>query len=521
MGRFVQDDAYISFRYARNWAQGHGLVWNLGEPPVEGYTNFLWTVWMGLGIGAGLDPRQWSYALGITFGVGSLAASARLARQLGLDGRWVNLVLALLITNFSFVSYMTGGLETSSQTFFLMCLASLSLTLRSKSDSLKLGAVWSLVAALALLTRMDSAIFIVGWSVYVFYPYIRGRRWSELLKLLASMVLPACVVVVPWLVWKVSYYGSLLPNTFYAKATSKRFNIFGLAYTGSFVMEYGLWILLLVSLRVRRVCGALPEALSPVLALMGVWWLYIIKVGGDFMEFRFFICVIPLIMICASSMLARLNDQRVTVAVCALLGLMSLQHTVCFRGHVNGVASIDFLHTALEECVEVGQGLEALMKGGGEDVRIAVMPLGGISYHSNLFALDLHGLTDAWVARNGLYYTDLPGHYLQAPYDYIERREVHLLLGHPVVGDASAPFVPLCGQIGRPDHDPRTGPYDVETVQCFQLHHVTQEDIGAGIEVVEVPMAGGRQRAAMLYIRRHPHIERLKASGQVISWPLR
>jgi arabinofuranosyltransferase len=311
---------------------------------------------MGLGIGAGLDPRQWSYALGITFGVGSLAASARLARQLGLDGRWVNLVLALLITNFSFVSYMTGGLETSSQTFFLMCLASLSLTLRSKSDSLKLGAVWSLVAALALLTRMDSAIFIVGWSVYVFYPYIRGRRWSELLKLLASMVLPACVVVVPWLVWKVSYYGSLLPNTFYAKATSKRFNIFGLAYTGSFVMEYGLWILLLVSLRVRRVCGALPEALSPVLALMGVWWLYIIKVGGDFMEFRFFICVIPLIMICASSMLARLNDQRVTVAVCALLGLMSLQHTVCFRGHVNGVASIDFLHTALEECVEVGRG---------------------------------------------------------------------------------------------------------------------------------------------------------------------
>src|SRR5690349_12822760 len=41
------DDAMISMRYARHLAEGHGLVWNLGEqPPVEGYSNFLWTVWM-------------------------------------------------------------------------------------------------------------------------------------------------------------------------------------------------------------------------------------------------------------------------------------------------------------------------------------------------------------------------------------------------------------------------------------------------------------------------------------------
>src|SRR5512143_3483048 len=38
------DDAYISFRYARNFADGHGLVFNPGQPPVEGYSNFLWVV---------------------------------------------------------------------------------------------------------------------------------------------------------------------------------------------------------------------------------------------------------------------------------------------------------------------------------------------------------------------------------------------------------------------------------------------------------------------------------------------
>ena len=43
-GLCPQDDAFISFRYAANLARGDGLVFNPGMPPVEGYTNFLWTV---------------------------------------------------------------------------------------------------------------------------------------------------------------------------------------------------------------------------------------------------------------------------------------------------------------------------------------------------------------------------------------------------------------------------------------------------------------------------------------------
>src|SRR4029077_5032767 len=42
------DDGMISMRYARNFAHGAGLVWNAGQHPVEGYTNFLWTAWMAV-----------------------------------------------------------------------------------------------------------------------------------------------------------------------------------------------------------------------------------------------------------------------------------------------------------------------------------------------------------------------------------------------------------------------------------------------------------------------------------------
>src|SRR5687768_17195064 len=47
--QFTVDDSYISFRYARNWARGLGLVYNEGER-IEGYTNFLWTIILGVGI---------------------------------------------------------------------------------------------------------------------------------------------------------------------------------------------------------------------------------------------------------------------------------------------------------------------------------------------------------------------------------------------------------------------------------------------------------------------------------------
>lgn len=41
--RWISDDAFISLRYAKNFADGKGLVFNEGEF-VEGYTNFFWTI---------------------------------------------------------------------------------------------------------------------------------------------------------------------------------------------------------------------------------------------------------------------------------------------------------------------------------------------------------------------------------------------------------------------------------------------------------------------------------------------
>jgi hypothetical protein len=41
---WIVDDAGISFAYARNLADGNGLVAQPGSAPVEGYSNFAWVV---------------------------------------------------------------------------------------------------------------------------------------------------------------------------------------------------------------------------------------------------------------------------------------------------------------------------------------------------------------------------------------------------------------------------------------------------------------------------------------------
>ena len=54
------DDAFISYRYALNLVEGKGLVFNAGER-VEGYSNFLWTLWCAVGLLLKVSGwyRQW------------------------------------------------------------------------------------------------------------------------------------------------------------------------------------------------------------------------------------------------------------------------------------------------------------------------------------------------------------------------------------------------------------------------------------------------------------------------------
>jgi hypothetical protein len=117
----INDDAYISFRYARNLAEHGQLVFNLGER-VEGFTNFLWTVILAFGIKLGFDPVAASRFLGVVFGVGALALVVRLSLRLDDEqpSRWHFVAPVGLAATGAFACWCTGGLETQLFTFLVL-----------------------------------------------------------------------------------------------------------------------------------------------------------------------------------------------------------------------------------------------------------------------------------------------------------------------------------------------------------------------------------------------------------------
>ncbi len=129
LNRLVLDDAFISFRYARNLVSGHGLVWNPGER-VEGYTNFLWTLLMAVPEGLGLDTVQTTYGLGILLVVLTLWLTSRVAVAVSGSKPFALLTVALLGTNYTFSAYATGGLETQLLACLVTAILVISLRVR-------------------------------------------------------------------------------------------------------------------------------------------------------------------------------------------------------------------------------------------------------------------------------------------------------------------------------------------------------------------------------------------------------
>ena len=121
---FLCDDAFISFRYARNLLEGHGLVFNPGEY-VEGYTNFLWVLELAALWGVmGIPPERAAPWLSVACTVGVVAAlGVWLARVPGVRQRWLVAWMAfgLLCTSATFAVWTSGGgLETRQFTLLIV-----------------------------------------------------------------------------------------------------------------------------------------------------------------------------------------------------------------------------------------------------------------------------------------------------------------------------------------------------------------------------------------------------------------
>lgn len=448
--RFVQDDAFISFRYADNFVHGKGLVWNEGER-VEGYTNFLWTLIISIPIFLKLDPIKFSFVFGLSLFALSLYFTWRLAADLLHSKHLALLTVFLLGTNHSFSSYATGGMETQLQTcLFVACMFLLfDSVARGTRSGIRL-CLLSVLLSLALLTRLDSALLLaVVLPMALFHIWQKEEGLTQKSWLAVCLLAPLVVLVGAWLFWKIHFYGSVLPNTFYVRLASLNSLWRGVIYVYLFFHSYWLvlfpFLFLVFASRLWREGNRRWLLLAVTIAL---WLAYVVCIAGDFMEFRFIVPVLPFIVLFIVWLsFTKVRSFRIQLALVFMVLCGSLHHAVTFPTssfRYNDVDSTqglsDHLYRDRADWVGIGKVL-------GEsfhydpNVTIAINAAGAIPYYSRLKAIDILGLNDQWVARHGDIASSIPGHQRRATLDYLITRKVNPLIGHPqmVPIDSSAP----------------------------------------------------------------------------------
>lgn len=447
---WTSDDAYISFRYAANWIDGLGLVYNAGER-VEGYSNFLWTLWCALGLKLGFTAEAWSQAWGI------VCYAITLILLGGFTARRVTRVPAFPVAAFlgafhpEWNRYATSGLETSA--FTMLATAGYVLTVVGRGW--RSGAAAGAALGLGALTRPDGVLFAVAAGVYMLLQ--RPFGWRRLV--VYAGVLTA--IGLPYALWKLDYYGDLLPNTFYAKSGNVTWLEQGLVYVMLYFQRYwvvlaGLPLAAWAWISARRSGRPLDADWSGAAALAAAFALlyiaYVVKVGGDFMFARFLIPVTPFLLILLELGLERLDLRRAVARPAITAGLataMMVTPTPVVGGTwYHGIADEWSFYQERDREAERVAGQELGRVFDGLPVRIAFGGSQAIHmYYSRVpVAIEAStGLTDSFVAHQRLTRRGRVGHEKTAPFPYlIERRQAHMqIFFYPGVRESLFAYVPV------------------------------------------------------------------------------
>ena len=429
--RFIVDDAFISFRYARNLDRGFGLVFNPGEH-VEGYSNLLWTLLISIPIRLGLDASNSAIAIDLFLYPFTLLTCYLLFRR-ALTGFAVALAgIVVLITNYTFASFATGGLETQLD-ILLFVLAVVVTAKQIEQPTFMKGLLLGVISALALLNRMDSGILLLVCYAFLFLQVRNGMHAGVLF---ASALIPISTLVV-WMLWRHNFYGYWLPNTFYVKTTGEGHLARGWQYWLAFSESYLVpFVIFLCPIAIRKSQNSLVR-ISGVLILL--WFAYMLAIGGDWMEYRMGAVIYPFLVVVlfwflAEIQLARLAKAAIVACLICLsfLTYMNEQTTPM----IISIKDMDVNHL---EWRKIGEKLHQYF-GSQSSVVFAIGAVGVVPYYSDLRTVDLLGLTDLDIAKSGLRSRERrPGHEVKATIKQLIAKHVNILMPRPQILDAHHP----------------------------------------------------------------------------------
>ena len=397
------DDAYITYRYARNVAEGFGPVYNAGSR-VEGYSSplhvlLLASLWHLVG-------DDGIYAASVAVNIACLMALAVIL-SLAMAGRrstgYRNVALVLLAL--CPILWMTAAMGMETPLVILLQVLFWWQVQKGgdQEESLRSrGLPWAGMTALLVLSRADG--FLMPAAAVVWLLFRRRRRLAMVVTggLLAAMGLLTA--------WRQLYYGSPLPNTYYVKVSGPLLERLasGLQSLVEIAADSGLAVFLLVwFLQVAAAaCGRGEQTgatsgsatrwspftprVPSFAAFFGLLWAgYFVAVGGDVYRERMLAVLFPLGMVSLAHFAVPRMRRRALVLLVLVVLAGQLRPLVQDRRFA-------YTKPKYDAWVALGRFLGEAHPGS----LLAVDAAGKIPFFSNLTTVDMLGLTDATIGRS-------------------------------------------------------------------------------------------------------------------------
>ncbi len=408
--RIGNDDAYISFRYAENLASGHGLVFNPGER-VEGYSNLLHVLLASLLLQV-VDRDGLFFAVSfanLLVLVWAFVLFHQHVRNRHGEGPGVAAALLFALAPMLWAS-AASGLET---TLMLSLQVALWVVVeRLESAEQRAGFLTlAVVNSLAVLLRADGFTLPAMTAGY----FLLSRRY----RLAGMTVLTALPAVVGLFLWRLSYYGLIFPNTYYAKVSGSLgeravhavSQLFELALSHGFLVHLVALGVALASSLWRSGGRRIPFGSFLTFSVV-LYWIY---VGGDHFGVRFLLLLYPLGIVALLELFPGRGSRTLLGGLLAVALLMQARPVV-------EDSRFEYSLERYDGWITLGRYLGERFPG----EELAVGAAGKIPFFSGLPTLDMRGLTDAHIGRVESTGFENPGHEKSDP-EYVLARRPELI----------------------------------------------------------------------------------------------
>lgn len=438
------EDAAMLMRYAQHLAQGHGIVWNIGEPPVDGATDFLFMVASAALIKLGFTVGQAVRGIAFVSHLLTVLLIYRTNRRIHDGNIPFSFLSGLYLAVGTGFSYVIAYFGTP---FFALAAAStwtLALLLMKRQDSpFWLSLAFALSGLVTGLIRPEGVIL----AALILLAVVVMRGLKNSFSIIAIFGAVFLILGGAYFLWRWDYFGYPLPNPFYKKGEEGwKWDTFRTSLLNTLRLSLPVAFAFILGFRAKETARTAFVYLIPILGFSAAFGLISdeMNYGARFQYATMPIALMSWIPLVRGGGRVVSGDRSDTYRdqIFDSLSQASVRERSAYLAALIGLAAGLVYYSWFQNCFlalhqqrcdtpyERDGRLEMarmLAEFRGKGYVIATTEAGLLPYYSGWDAIDTWGLNDQWIAHNGAITAE-----------YLDQHKPHIIMFH----DYYSPLVP-------------------------------------------------------------------------------